>query len=166
MSALKTKFPCRYCKAPSEVKRLKDAPHATCPRCVERTRCFSLVAHYARTSATAMREAHRAKTHVEILRAVCRASSASMRAAEECLAAVPSARGPGEKRHLIRVAGQWMARAESIAQKNQSHVEPALAEVLEAVGLAMVDGGGEAVSLEVEAPPALRLVPAEEGEGT
>lgn len=160
---LKTKFPCQDCKAPTEVRRLSDATWARCERCTQRRRCFGIVRHQDAEYVRQMREAHRAKTAADVLRAVARASTALMDSARECLAAQPYALSPGEERHLLRCAQGRMDRASRVLLKNQKHFGLALADVLKARGLELHDGEGETLEVGSTMPPPLRLVSMDEG---
>lgn len=158
---LKTKFPCRVCRAPAQVERLREGPTAMCERCARRQSLFSTIAYRDKEVSRRLAEVDgKAETSAKLMHGVLLAMAEKLRAAA-CLEAVEVAASPAEQRHLVRCARGRAAEAVGHLQVNASHFEEALQEITEEAGLAVVQGGlAEEVAMPTCRNPVLQLVKA------
>lgn len=159
---LKTKFPCRVCRAPAEVERLREGPTAMCERCARRQSLFSTIAYRDKEVSRRLAEVDgKVETSAELMRGVLMAMAQKLTAAAACLEAVEVAASPAEQRHLVRCARGRAAEAVGHLQVNASHFEEALGEITEEAGLAVVQGGlAEEVAMPQRRGTILQLVKA------
>lgn len=113
---LKTKFPCRLCGEPTEVKRLSDGPRALCRSCSERNRLISC-GNYADAAASRLsRSVTRDTENIDRLRIWTEHCEERLSAARRYLEAVPVAR-PGERRRIVSAAGARIEMAMGVLKQ-------------------------------------------------
>lgn len=164
MAFLKTRYPCKRCGVPTQVRSRREAEHAWCARCAELKRHNFLVRHADEQASRERLKVHqKTDDHRVLALGALKAAAERLKAAIHCLEAVDYL-SPAEQRHYIRCA-------EGRAKWSASLVEgvlPHLSDAREAAahGLSVVPGelSDEDVLDIPTAPPALRLVRPEDAD--
>lgn len=154
---LKTKFPCRECRKPAEVKRLSWAPFAICPSCAARRQHINGINYKDEQAAELARKAKNAGIpKTQRLELWLRTAATQLAAAARCIDAIPDVH-PNETLHMWR-CGKGRLEGAPTAEELGPLLAAARKEIVAARGVNVVDGEGLPPEHPAGAPPTLRVV--------
>lgn len=160
---LKTKFPCRDCKVPTEVERLRYADKATCPLCSSRRLALSKIHWADERFSRELKKVNGVESEiVPFLIGWLKALEASIEGSRHCLETLDVAHAR-EVPSLTRSARNRARTAKKYLEELAPFFEELIAEAKSNRPMTLLEGGAELPS-EGSAPPALRLLRREESD--
>lgn len=160
---LKTKFPCRSCGVPAEVRRLRDGDTALCQPCGVRVRALQRIDLCDWATDRSVARAQEAEDVLPLLIEWLKSSELATSASRVAMEAIRSAL-PTEVPRLVRVARGRSRWAHDVLRQLEEFFDAALTEAKSQRPLQVLDGDGEIPTDPAPARPELKLVRANRSE--